>query len=476
LNLSLKYLIVIVSLLFGLKAQGQVVLYQDIFRGGVTGGGYIPYGFNDFGTIPINIPPGSTIRKAFLMGVIVNSPATNNIIINGNNIPLYASNDLNIQSICTFGHEIIKPFFVEISDIVNFTANTVNIVPPQNQNLQEGYFNNFFVFIEYENPSLSVISTSIVENLNKCVQYTSFTLSNLNNINLVNDLNYTIKSTTLCSTSTGNPDGTNVSVNGINLGLIGGIDSNNHGFECAGVNGSIDYQNGVSYDLGDDTADNIMDSTDGTANIQSYLVSTNSIFFEFEYQTTSAYASSSNQIEELFLTYSTPCDTFSVSVPSDTTICRGASLQLNASGGSNYEWQPATDLSCSSCPNPVFTGDSTQLYTVRIWNNDSCSVVRPVKVKVQSCAGLDEEMLASAFSSYPNPSNGNFTLENEALNTAVLKVEVIDLLGKIHYSETINFDHKHTLALSLAAGTYILKVSDEQDTFSTPWIERIVVE
>ena len=113
---------------------------------------------------------------------------------------------------------------------------------------------------------------------------------------------------------------------------------------------------------------------------------------------------------------------------------------------------------------------------MRIWNNDSCSVVRPVKVKVQSCAGLDEEMLASAFYSYPNPSNGNFTLENEALNTAVLKVEVIDLLGKTHYSETINFDHKHTLALSLEAGTYILKVSDEQEMFSTQWTKRIVVE
>jgi hypothetical protein len=103
-------------------------------------------------------------------------------------------------------------------------------------------------------------------------------------------------------------------------------------------------------------------------------------------------------------------------------------------------------------------------------------VVRPVKVKVQSCVGLNEEMLASAFSSYPNPSNGNFTLENESLNASVLKIEVIDLLGKTHYAETINFEHKQTLAIPLAAGTYILKVSDEQNAFTPCGTERIVLE
>ncbi|MBI1837614.1 MAG: hypothetical protein HYR91_10170 [Flavobacteriia bacterium] len=44
---------------------------------------------------------------------------------------------------------------------------------------------------------------------------------------------------------------------------------------------------------------------------------------------------------------------------------------------------PQKDLSCYNCPNPVFTGDSSQLYTVRIWGNDSCSVVRPVMIQVR---------------------------------------------------------------------------------------------
>src|SRR5699024_1569058 len=77
----------------------------------------------------------------------------------------------------------------------------------------------------------------------------------------------------------------------------------------------------------------------------------------------------------------------------DTTICFGETAQLHATGGTKYEWvsttldpqatgNPAPGLSCSNCPDPIFSGDSSQVYTVRIWNGDSCSVVRPVRVTV----------------------------------------------------------------------------------------------
>jgi hypothetical protein len=61
---------------------------------------------------------------------------------------------------------------------------------------------------------------------------------------------------------------------------------------------------------------------------------------------------------------------------------------LLATGGTStgpapaYEWLPEEGLSCYNCPNPVFEGDSSKVYTVRIWNTDSCSKVLPVKVNV----------------------------------------------------------------------------------------------
>jgi hypothetical protein len=63
-------------------------------------------------------------------------------------------------------------------------------------------------------------------------------------------------------------------------------------------------------------------------------------------------------------------------------------VQLGASGGNTsgslqaYEWLPQQNLSCYDCPNPVFTGNTTTNYTVRIRNTDSCSVVYPVRVRV----------------------------------------------------------------------------------------------
>jgi gliding motility-associated-like protein len=103
---------------------------------------------------------------------------------------------------------------------------------------------------------------------------------------------------------------------------------------------------------------------------------------QFEYQNGIQIGSESNPIFELFTAYSTPCDTFTVALPSDTVICQGATLPLHVSGGNRVEWSPANGLSCYDCYDPVFIGDSSQHYFIRFWNTDSCSVVRPLHIGV----------------------------------------------------------------------------------------------
>jgi gliding motility-associated-like protein len=51
-------------------------------------------------------------------------------------------------------------------------------------------------------------------------------------------------------------------------------------------------------------------------------------------------------------------------VPPKDTICQGDSVQLKASGDSSYIWIPATGLSCTNCPNPKASPNSTTTYTV----------------------------------------------------------------------------------------------------------------
>ena len=70
-------------------------------------------------------------------------------------------------------------------------------------------------------------------------------------------------------------------------------------------------------------------------------------------------------------------------VSSDVVICPPASIQLSATGGTSYNWSPATGLSCTNCPNPVATPASTTTYSVEIIDPDLCGpVTREVTVTV----------------------------------------------------------------------------------------------
>ncbi|MFN8300108.1 MAG: choice-of-anchor L domain-containing protein [Chitinophagales bacterium] len=51
---------------------------------------------------------------------------------------------------------------------------------------------------------------------------------------------------------------------------------------------------------------------------------------------------------------------------SSTLVCSGAQVQLTATGGGTYSWTPTSGLSCTTCPNPVATVDSTVTYNVDV--------------------------------------------------------------------------------------------------------------
>jgi gliding motility-associated-like protein len=68
-------------------------------------------------------------------------------------------------------------------------------------------------------------------------------------------------------------------------------------------------------------------------------------------------------------------------VSNDTTICKGSSAQLRASGGISYKWAPSTGLSNDAAQNPVASPATTTTYTVTATNN-SCSSTASVTVNV----------------------------------------------------------------------------------------------
>ncbi len=65
----------------------------------------------------------------------------------------------------------------------------------------------------------------------------------------------------------------------------------------------------------------------------------------------------------------------------DEIICRGESVQLNATGGTTFQWTPATGLSDSGIPNPFASPDSTTDY-VLFTTSANCTAYDTVKVVV----------------------------------------------------------------------------------------------
>jgi photosystem II stability/assembly factor-like uncharacterized protein len=65
------------------------------------------------------------------------------------------------------------------------------------------------------------------------------------------------------------------------------------------------------------------------------------------------------------------------------TLCTGGTTQLSASGGVRYRWTPSTGLSCTDCPNPIASPDSTITYTVEVINENGCIKTTSMTVRIR---------------------------------------------------------------------------------------------
>jgi len=73
----------------------------------------------------------------------------------------------------------------------------------------------------------------------------------------------------------------------------------------------------------------------------------------------------------------------------DTSICFGDKVHLDASGGVQYVWYPATALSCTECPDPVANPQTTTQYFVVISDQYNCADTLPQTVVVDPLPIVD---------------------------------------------------------------------------------------
>jgi len=76
-----------------------------------------------------------------------------------------------------------------------------------------------------------------------------------------------------------------------------------------------------------------------------------------------------------------PCEPVQVVVAGE--ICQGESTTASITGGGNiYNWTPATGISCTDCPNPVFSPTQTTTYTLTTSHNGDCPSTANVTIEL----------------------------------------------------------------------------------------------
>ncbi len=123
-----------------------------------------------------------------------------------------------------------------------------------------------------------------------------------------------------------------------------------------------------------------------------------------------------------------PLGPISISTIPEISIMLGEEAQLSVESESaledlSFEWSPATDLSCSNCPNPIFAGLASSLYTVTATNSLGCLAVAEVNIIVEKEVTIYIPNVINL--SEGNPDNNRFTVftgENDINQVQELRI------------------------------------------------------
>jgi hypothetical protein len=386
--LKLKFKNLFIFLFVPVILGSQINIYQDIWKGGLKHVSY-SVGQGEGQTIlDLSIPTTSTLKKIYLITYGAVTPPHSGVFIENIEID-------TLQYITRQNHllDFFTPIDIYYSDLTFFFQNNitdfaninVEIIKTCPEIINCGFSTATFIIL-YEDLTLPEVNLSLIIPNQNLFGQESYSISNINPINSNLPVAFSIVMDRSCTPI---QDGTKVTINNNYLGTIGGEDLGNNP-ACSGSQGQFYYENQTLTALSDDNINLDFQNTDALGDISSIVnnLSTNLSVY-LEHVNLQGSPANRNVYIAFPMAYSTPCNAFQFTIPNDSTICKNETIQLNATGGIKYEWLPQQGLSCYDCPNPIFEGDSSRVYTLQIWNTDSCSVVRPISLKVREVPKLD---------------------------------------------------------------------------------------
>jgi gliding motility-associated-like protein len=139
-----------------------------------------------------------------------------------------------------------------------------------------------------------------------------------------------------------------------------------------------------------------------------------------------ACASTTSMVKEVIVL------SITATVSNDTTIVKGSSVTLTASGGSEYFWNPSSGLSSSSVPNPIASPQETTSYQVIVLNSFGCSDTSYILVTVIPTVDSTSFKIPNLIT--PNGDGYNDTWVISGMNSTSSSVLIFNAYGEIIFS------------------------------------------
>ena len=465
------HIIFFVFSLFTINAQQ--LIYSNIVYGGVTGVGFSTGGGSGTVNSVVQIPSNCSIKKAFLIAATDSTPPPITVILNGNNYTFDSTYIVTngftslILTTVTKSNSSIQVLDIT-NDIDSSILNYSMTIPPQPNGVYE-FYSHFYLYIIFENPLLPRINCNLFLNTQNVAINTFYNLSGFNPLDNTKPVGLGLLTSHFCDTGFV-LDGSYISVNGNTIGLLGGSDANSSLWSCTGTYANFAHYNDSLFGLDDDTPDSLMAATDALADIKSYVNNGDTtVDIAFYYQ--SFFSRLSNPIRAVMLSYSTPCDTFTTTISSNDTVCLGDSIQLNATGGSQYLWYcPLTPeggimggLSDTAISNPMASPPQTTTYIVAITNDSGCVKTEQVKIWVNPVPVADTIIVTDNIC---GDTVGSITVGNIPNGTPPYNYQITNL-------QNTNITNQNTnLFDSLVAGNYQIQITDSN---GCQWLDTVTV-
>lgn len=156
-----------------------------------------------------------------------------------------------------------------------------------------------------------------------------------------------------------------------------------------------------------------------------------------------------------------------IDLGTDTSVCADIEIVLDATwpNAVSYLWSPGNETTPSITVDSTGIGIGSQTYEVEVTAENGCMNTAAVNVSFIDCSGLEEIPELRSLEIYPNPNNGQFTLQIATSKKVIADLEIYDASGTIHYRQSgleMNGNFKSDIRLpQLKAGLYYLTIKND---------------